>query len=90
MVSQLKLFVNLILNDRYKIINQLGTGGMGVVFEALDLQANQQRVAIKQMLPLDTDLRESFQREAAILSRLDHPKFLPCLKPSRPRTAFFS
>jgi len=74
MVNQLKLFVNLILNDRYKIINQLGTGGMGIVFEALDLQANQQRVAIKQMLPLDTDLRDSFQREAAILSRLDHPQ----------------
>lgn len=74
MVNQLKLFVNLILNDRYRIINQLGTGGMGIVYEALDLQANQQRVAIKQMLPLDTDLRESFQREAAILSRLDHPQ----------------
>src|SRR6266446_5637382 len=68
---QLKLFVDLLLHKRYKITNQLGCGGMGAVYEALDLHENQQ-VAIKQMLPHDLDLRRAFEREARILSTVEH------------------
>lgn len=70
--NQLRLFVDRVLHQRYKIINELGRGGMGTVYEAIDLRQNNAHVAIKQMLPRDFDLREAFEREADILSRLDH------------------
>ena len=73
MNQQLRLFVDLVLHNRYKIINELGSGGMGAVYEALDLQEASRRVAIKQMLPHALDLRQAFEREADILSRLHHP-----------------
>lgn len=72
MNQQLRLFVDLVLHHRYKIINELGSGGMGAVYEALDLQEASRRVAIKQMLPHALDLRQAFEREADILSRLQH------------------
>jgi serine/threonine protein kinase len=70
--NQLRLFVDRVLHKRYKIINELGRGGMGTVYEALDLDQNNAHVAIKQMLPRDFDLRAAFEREADILSRLNH------------------
>lgn len=74
MNQQLRLFVDLVLHDRYKIINELGHGGMGAVYEAQDLHHANRRVAIKQMLPRALDLRQAFEREADILSRMDHPQ----------------
>ncbi len=70
--NQLRLFVDRVLHDRYRIVNELGHGGMGAVYEAIDLHENNTHVAIKQMLPRDLDLREAFEREADILSRLCH------------------
>jgi serine/threonine protein kinase len=71
-MDQLKLFVDLVLHQRYKITRQLGRGGMGAVYEATDLQQKRQ-VAIKQMLPVDPSLRLAFKREATILSQINHP-----------------
>jgi serine/threonine protein kinase len=71
-MDQLKLFVDLVLHNRYKITGQLGRGGMGAVYQALDQDRNR-TVAIKQMLPADPNLRMAFQREAAILSQITHP-----------------
>src|SRR5262245_11705443 len=59
----------------YKIESQLGVGGMGVVYRAIDSKLGRQ-VAIK-VLPetfaRDPDRVARFQREARLLASLNHP-----------------
>ncbi|MFO0831495.1 MAG: serine/threonine-protein kinase [Phycisphaerales bacterium] len=59
---------------RYRIVRQIGAGGMGAVFEALDTTLNR-TVALK-LLTLglaSTGARRRFEGEALALARLDHP-----------------
>jgi serine/threonine protein kinase len=62
---------NSILRGRYRIVQLIGKGGMGAVFEAID-QTFENVVAIKQMLVGDEHLRKAFEREARLLNRLRH------------------
>lgn len=64
---------------RYEIIEELGRGGMAVVYLARDpLMAR--RVAVK-LLPaqftFNESLRSRFQREARIVASLEHPAIVP-------------
>jgi eukaryotic-like serine/threonine-protein kinase len=61
-----------ILQGRYRIVHQLGQGGMGAVYEAVD-QRLDTIVALKETLFAEERLRKQFEREARLLARLHHP-----------------
>ena len=60
-----------ILQGRYRIVRQLGQGGMGAVYEAVDLRLDTV-VALKETLFTEERLRKQFEREARLLARLHH------------------
>ncbi|MBK9141041.1 MAG: protein kinase [Candidatus Melainabacteria bacterium] len=67
------------LPDRYRIGRKLGEGGMGIVFMARD-SALDRAVAIKVLcLGDDAAVLSRFQREARMVSRLDHPNVVQIL-----------
>src|SRR5919199_1578555 len=61
-----------VLQGRYRVVRQLGQGGMGAVYEAID-QRLDTTVALKETLFADERLRKQFEREARLLARLHHP-----------------
>jgi serine/threonine protein kinase len=61
-----------VLQGRYRIIRQLGQGGMGAVYEAVDERLDS-TVALKETLFADERLRKQFEREARLLARMHHP-----------------
>src|SRR2546423_6359353 len=60
-----------ILQGRYRIVRQLGQGGMGAVYEAVDERLDT-IVALKETFFADEKLRKQFEREARLLARLHH------------------
>ena len=66
--------VGTLVAGRYRIVRQIGEGGMGVVFEA-EQQEPRRRVALKCIRPgaLDPASLQRFRREAEALGRLQHP-----------------
>jgi len=61
-----------VLQGRYRVVSQLGQGGMGTVYEALDERLDT-TVALKETFFADEKLRKQFEREARLLARLHHP-----------------
>jgi serine/threonine protein kinase len=67
-----------LLEHRYRIINQIGAGGFGAVYQAEDTQDNNRRVAVKAIglgglsVEQTIEATDAFNREVAALSDLHH------------------
>jgi tetratricopeptide (TPR) repeat protein/predicted Ser/Thr protein kinase len=64
---------------RYEVVDELGRGGMGVVYKARTLDGTNAMVAIKVLLAgefASERLKERFKAEAEICQRLDHPNIV--------------
>jgi eukaryotic-like serine/threonine-protein kinase len=61
-----------LLRDRYRIIAELGHGGMGAVYKAFDENLGVE-VAIKENLFVSPEAERQFKREASLLASLRHP-----------------
>jgi eukaryotic-like serine/threonine-protein kinase len=69
-----------LLDDRYRLLEPLGAGGMGVVYAAFDTKLGR-KVAIKRLRETGTGTpaekrRGRFMREAQLLASLSHPNVL--------------
>ena len=78
-----------VLSDRYKILRQIGQGGFGRTYLALDSHRYDEYCVLKEFAPIvknETNLRkaeELFEREAGILYQLKHsriPQFKALLR----------
>ncbi len=61
-----------LLQNRYLIEKQIGAGGMGAVYRAVDRRFDS-FVAIKETFYKNDELGEAFEREAKLLNGLHHP-----------------
>jgi serine/threonine-protein kinase len=67
------------LDEEYEILDELGRGGMAIVFKAKEKQLDRE-VAIKVLpfsLAFDKEFVERFQREARTSAKLEHPNIIP-------------
>ncbi len=70
--------IGVVLDDRYRILRQLGEGGIGRVYLAQHLRLGRE-VALKTLLTRYESipvLKERFSREAAALASLSHPNIV--------------
>jgi serine/threonine protein kinase len=73
------------LTAEYEIIEELGRGGMAMVYRARDRQLERE-VAVKVLpfsLAFDTEFVERFQREARTAAQLEHPNIIPIYRVGR-------
>lgn len=68
---------------QYRLLEQVGSGGMGVVFRAQSLKDKRQVVAVKVLkdeLMGNEENRCRFRREGEIIDRLDHPNIVKVIE----------
>jgi serine/threonine-protein kinase len=68
-----------LIASRFRLTAEIGEGGMGRVFEAVDLLHERQAAVkvISRRLARDLEFRARFQREAQAAERANHPHVLP-------------
>ncbi len=67
-----------LLNQRYRLLHPLGSGGMAVVYKAID-EMLERTVAVKilrQDYSKEVDFRERFKQEAKAAANLSHPNIV--------------
>jgi serine/threonine-protein kinase len=73
------------LTAEYELREELGRGGMAIVYRAMDRQLERE-VALKVLpfsLAFDAEFVERFQREARTAARLEHPNIIPIYRVGR-------
>ncbi len=60
---------------RYQLLREIGRGGMGVVYEALDTSSGM-RVALKTLRHISADALYYLKREYRALQEIDHPNLI--------------
>src|SRR5512141_2130573 len=68
-----------VLEPHYEIDSEIGRGGMGIVYCAMDKRLKR-KVAVKLLPPelaFRTDIRSRFLREAETAAQLSHPNIVP-------------
>ena len=63
------------ISKRYRIIEEIGSGGIGKVLKAVDL-LRQETVAIKVLLSLEPEFISRFKAEFTLLKKLHHPNII--------------
>jgi serine/threonine protein kinase/formylglycine-generating enzyme required for sulfatase activity len=82
MATETDTLVNTVVLDRYRIIRQIGAGGMGVVYEAehTNLGTRHAVKALRSVMDLPKEAFEEmlirFQREAKICASIRHPNMV--------------
>lgn len=74
MNNRLPLPGGTILQSRYRILRQLGRGGMGAVYEAVNERVSA-LVALKETFADNDYTRNAFEREAKMLANMTHEAF---------------
>jgi len=91
-LSELDVIREALAGD-YELREELGRGGMAIVYRALDLHL-QREVALKVLpfsLAFDSDFVERFSREARTSGSLEHPHIIPVYRVGRTgRVIFFA
>ena len=78
MDTNMDKYLGTTLDDRYEILEVIGTGGMAVVYKAVDQRLNR-FVAVKILrdeLARDEEFRARFQIEAQAVAMLSHPNIV--------------
>ncbi len=65
-------YVGRVLGDRYQLLSIVGQGGMGAVYEAIQLDLGR-RVAVKVLFDADPNALARFRQEAFASASLNHP-----------------
>ncbi|HEY8039107.1 MAG TPA: AAA family ATPase [Polyangiaceae bacterium] len=68
-------FVKLALPARFEVVRRIGEGGMGVVYEAIDVERDE-RVALKTILHHDADTIARVKHEFRSLQDIHHPNLV--------------
>ena len=72
----------------YRIVEQVGSGGMGVVYRAEETGLGGRPVALKLLPPAlagDPDFRARFLREMRVAAAIDHPNIVPIYRAGEDR-----
>ena len=71
-------YLGILLEGRYELLDLLGSGGMAVVYRAMDNRLNRY-VAVKIMRPelaMNEKFRQRFQTESRAIAKLNHPNIV--------------
>ncbi len=75
MEKRLPLPTGTVLQNRYRILRQLGHGGFGAVYEAVDDEIGKSFALKETFYAANEQLSQAFKREARMLASLEHDAF---------------